>query len=94
MNETEARRLCEEQFAACAVNNIDGKPIQEDKYLEDCISDLMVSTVKHISWVFGDDLPIYIPYFSIEKTNVVEAILMSRPTYKVCFYGELTKIIL
>ena len=43
MNETEARGLCNEQFANSTIYNIVGKPIAAEPYIEDCVLDLIVS---------------------------------------------------
>ena len=43
MNETEARRLCNKQFANSIIYNIEDKPISAEPYIEECGLDLMVS---------------------------------------------------
>ena len=43
MNETEARGLCNEQFANSTIYNIVGTPIAAEPYIEECVLDLIVS---------------------------------------------------
>ena len=43
MNETDARRVCESKFAQSSINNVTGKLISDEIYIDNCIFDLMVS---------------------------------------------------